>query len=302
MPSHSQKLAVLTVIVLVTTLVAETSVFATGGTGSFEEAGVIAVVTEAIDTQPPEAVPDQPVEPTAPTIQQIDPTSYSNEIGPVGFVDIPTYEAIWLPDELTPSAITIDVPDTNVDLITADALDDSSFAVLLVLNSADSSTEFRFNNAIPNNHTAVIQEDGSVKFQSKEGNFTSGITAPWAYDANGVAVPTGFTFDGTTLVQEIEHHGFDYPIIADPNWWKVVKGAMVASAGIAAIAAKASACAGTVIGCLSFGVTPSTSFMVSYGASNIVQGIREQPPHYSSTLTPGRGICRRFSSTGSCRG
>jgi len=289
---------------LATTVVAVPSVFATDGTGPLEETGTIAVVTEAIDTQPPEAVPNQPMEPTASTIQQIDPTSDRNEIGPVGFVDIPTYEAVWLPDEMTPSAITVDVPDTNVDLIIADAFDDSSFAVLLVLNSADSSTEFRFSNAIPNNHTAVIQEDGSIRFSNKDGNFTSGIAAPWAYDANGAEVPTDLKFDGTTLVQTIEHHGFDYPIVADPNWWKVIKGAAVASAGAIAIGVAYSSCFGTVIGCLSISVTPTTSFMVAYGGATFVEGIRESSPaREPHSYTPGVGICgTRFENTARCRG
>lgn len=306
MSHRRQRLALLITVALSTTAITETSVSASGSifgdSGSIfgDETGAVAVLTEDTGTKPSELT----IQSEAPVQAEESLDLHSGEeIGPVSTVDVPTFETGWLPGEVIPSSITVDVPDTNVDFIVADALDDSSFAVFLVVNSVESATEFRFNNAVPDNHFVVTQEDGSVNFIDKDDNIVSGITTPWAFDANGVEVPTSFTLDGTTLVQTIEHHGFDYPIIADPNWWKVIKGAAATSVGAIAIGMTYSACAGTVIACLSLGVTPSTSFMVSYGMTNLIEGIREpSPPRQRSTVTPGKGICLRFRNTASCRG
>ena len=305
--SHHRRLALLVTIALSTTAITETSVSANGSIFG-DETGAVAVLTEDIGTNEDTGTKSSELavqsEAPAPAEGSLDLHS-GEEIGPVSKVDVPTFETGWLPGEVIPSSITVDVPDTNVDFIVADAIDDSSFAVFLVVNSVESATEFRFNNAVPVNHSVVTQEDGSVNFLDKDDNIVSGISTPWAFDANGVEVPTSFTLDGTTLVQKIEHQGFDYPIIADPNWWKIIKGAAAASVGAVAIGMTFSACAGTVIGCLSMGVTPSTSFIVTYGVTNLIEGIREPspPPRPRSTVTPGKGIClTRFRNAGPCRG
>ena len=67
-----------------------------------------------------------------------------------------------------------------------------------------------------------MHEDGTVRFVDAAGNETAGIATPWALDAHGVAIPTSYTLDGTTLVQTIEHAGAAYPVVADPLWIPVV--------------------------------------------------------------------------------
>jgi hypothetical protein len=71
----------------------------------------------------------------------------------------------------------------------------------------------------------VLQDDGSVEVLDADGQTIAEVPAPWATDANGVAIPTHYEVDGTTLTQVVEHRGGDYayPIVADPSFWHVLK-------------------------------------------------------------------------------
>ncbi len=57
------------------------------------------------------------------------------------------------------------------------------------------------------------------------GGFVGGVASPWAFDANGVSVPTHFEVSGAKLTQVVDHQSGDfvYPISADPylgqNLW-----------------------------------------------------------------------------------
>ena len=64
----------------------------------------------------------------------------------------------------------------------------------------------------------VLLEDGSVLVLDGEGP-VGVVAAPWATDANGVPVPTGYEVGGSTLTQIVEHvgGGLAYPIAADPS-------------------------------------------------------------------------------------
>lgn len=139
-------------------------------------------------------------------------------IGPVGSTGVPTYEAVWAPGEMVPAAVEILLDDANVELFTHEPEDRSLFAALLLIHSHDAPTEYRFENAVPDGHTAELQPDGSVRFFDSDGNESGGIATPWALDANGEEVPTRYTLDGTTLIQAIDHEGAAYPIVADPVW------------------------------------------------------------------------------------
>ena len=57
------------------------------------------------------------------------------------------------------------------------------------------------------------------------------IEQPWAFDANGQAIPTSYELDGNVLTQTV-HTTSDtaYPVVADPSWyWWVGTAAMCAS-------------------------------------------------------------------------
>ncbi|WP_419554174.1 hypothetical protein [Candidatus Poriferisodalis sp.] len=139
-------------------------------------------------------------------------------IGPVGSTGVPTYGALWAPGEMIPTAVEILFDDANVELFTLEPEDRSLFAALLVIDNHEAPTEYRFENAVPEGHTAELQPDGSVRFFDADGNESGGIASPWAIDANGEEVPTRYTLDGTTLIQAIDHEGAAYPVVADPVW------------------------------------------------------------------------------------
>ncbi|MFE0461409.1 hypothetical protein ACFW1A_19390 [Kitasatospora sp. NPDC058965] len=71
------------------------------------------------------------------------------------------------------------------------------------------------------------------------------ISAPWAYDADGRALPTSFTVDGDTVTQHVDTRGAAFPVVADPHYtWGWITGTvyfnksetahMAANAGFAA--------------------------------------------------------------------
>ncbi len=146
-------------------------------------------------------------------------------IRPVGSTGVPTYEAVWAPGEMVPAAVEILFDDANVELFTHEPEDRSLFAALLLIHNHEAATEYRFENAVPDGHTAELQPDGSVRFFDSDGNESGGIATPWALDADGEEVPTRYSLDGTTLVQAIDHEDAAYPVVADPAW--LVGGAAV---------------------------------------------------------------------------
>lgn len=141
-------------------------------------------------------------------------------VGPTSHVDVPTFETVRLPGQLIPSDMTTIIEDENVELLTFPDVD--NFLALLEIKNTDAATEYRFENAIPSGHTAIMQPDGSIQFINSAGEHSGVIAAPWALDATGLSVPTRYELDGSTLVQVVEHHGASYPVIADPAWFVVL--------------------------------------------------------------------------------
>lgn len=142
-------------------------------------------------------------------------------IGPDDFTEVATYETKWARGEVIPIAVQLLSDVEGVELFTHEPDDRSLFAALLVIDSSDTPTEYRFENAVPDGHTAELQADGSVKFFNADGSDSGGIVAPWAMDANGDEVSTRYALDGTTLVQTVEHKDAAYPVVADPAWFIV---------------------------------------------------------------------------------
>lgn len=90
------------------------------------------------------------------------------------------------------------------------------FLTVLEDRAAPSTYAYDFNGA-----DLELLEDGSVSM-TQNGVETGTIDAPWAYDANGTAVPTHYVVQGETLTQVVDHTAGDYayPISADPSvWW-----------------------------------------------------------------------------------
>ena len=143
--------------------------------------------------------------------------------GPVGVVDEARYEAVWVPGELTPAAVTVVEAGTDTHMATVEMADLNILMALIKITSADAPTVYRFSDAVPDGHSAYVHADGSVRFVDAAGvEADAGIAAPWALDAAGTAIPTSFALDGTTLIQTVDHTGAAYPVVADPLWWVAV--------------------------------------------------------------------------------
>lgn len=99
---------------------------------------------------------------------------------------------------------------------------DSSARLLTVVEGAAAPTAFPF--AIDSVSTAVdlqlrLGNDGAVAILDN-GEKIAQVATPWAYDANGLAVPTWFTVTDGDLVLNVDHREVSaYPVVADPSWW-----------------------------------------------------------------------------------
>ena len=139
--------------------------------------------------------------------------------GPVGFVDAPTFEAVRVPGEIIPSDIRLLQPGEDVTLVTHIPEETPAFQAVLMIEGTQASTEYRFEKAVPEGHTAEMLDDGSVLFVDEEGKGAGGIAPPWAIDADGNEVRTSYALDGDALIQTVEHEGAAYPVAADPLWF-----------------------------------------------------------------------------------
>ena len=138
--------------------------------------------------------------------------------GPVGFADGPVYDTVRGIGEIIPSEITVVRPGESVEVITRASEEGDAFQALLVIEGSEAPTEYRFEKAVPEGHTAELQEDGWIRFVDEEGENAGGIAPPWALDADGVEIRTSFALDGDALIQTVEHEGAAYPVVADPFW------------------------------------------------------------------------------------
>ncbi|MGF1427262.1 hypothetical protein [Kitasatospora sp. LaBMicrA B282] len=89
---------------------------------------------------------------------------------------------------------------------------------LITLKDAAASTTWRFPLGLPQGAEVHRQSDGRI-LVVKGARVLGAFEAPWAKDANGRAVPTGYRLEGTTLVQVIATDANTaFPVVADP-WW-----------------------------------------------------------------------------------
>lgn len=102
----------------------------------------------------------------------------------------------------------------------------SSARAVLVIPNADAPASYDFDIDAPEGTVAEHHADGSVTLL-RPGTTEDGVqvdtviatfNAPWAVDANGVSVPTSYSFDGTTLTQKIDFSAVTaFPVVADPK-------------------------------------------------------------------------------------
>ena len=101
--------------------------------------------------------------------------------------------------------------------VAAQATPDGGMRALVVIDGPQAPTEFRFPMTVPAGASLVPSPDGGVSVIAADGAPVAQIMPPWAYDANGTAVPTSYRVEGTTLIQTVSHADAAYPVVADPN-------------------------------------------------------------------------------------
>lgn len=132
-------------------------------------------------------------------------------------------------------------------VVYADAADGYDLAVqpnqdgvrtLITLKDADAPTEYRFALGLPADAVTEELEDGSV-LVSRGDEYLGTFDTPWAEDANGEAVPTGYRVEGGALVQTVRTGpNTAYPVVADPAWFipiAIVAGRLLLSTGVKSI-------------------------------------------------------------------
>ena len=144
------------------------------------------------------------------------------------------YETLWGIDDLIPVDVNAVRADDHAEIVVLTP--DNALVVAIIVHTEDAPTEYRFHDAIPAGHDAVVHTDGSVRFYDSDGNETSGILPPWAVDADGEPIATSYRLEGSTLVQTVDHHGAAYPVVADPAWIPVAVGACTVSPTCAYVA------------------------------------------------------------------
>lgn len=92
--------------------------------------------------------------------------------------------------------------------------------IVVDIASADAPTEYALDVSNVDDVVASLTAAGEVELTNTSGEDLGIVAAPWAYDAQGVEVPTRFAVNGNTIVQVVDHQGgdFTYPITADPKW------------------------------------------------------------------------------------
>lgn len=123
-------------------------------------------------------------------------------------------------------AVTVDGSAFDVDVTpTADGV-----RALITMANASAPKSYRFDVALPAGERLATAKDltgldtGEVFIVDAAGQVKGGVNAPWAKDANGAAVPTWFSVDGTTLVQHVKTNANTaFPVVADPDWWQIAK-------------------------------------------------------------------------------
>ncbi len=139
-------------------------------------------------------------------------------------------------NELTPSEVAI-VPDAvsvtdetgsldlggvSIDITPLDVENSRVLAraegvqALSVLKEGSSTAEFEF--TVPNAATVVPSNGGyDVMIDVEDINITiAHVAAPWAVDAEGVSLPTEYTFANGVITQTVDTTGATFPVVADP--------------------------------------------------------------------------------------
>lgn len=144
--------------------------------------------------------------------------------------------------------------------------------MLTTIENADAPTRFAYKVGVPDGGKVQITEDGSAAILDTEGAVILAVPTPWAKDANGMAVPTKFESNGTTLTQVVEHTSSTnaYPVVADPFW---IAPAAIAGAFQAAVWACGAGYLGGVIWHIAWGNSWAWDQVRRSGRQGCIEGV-----------------------------
>lgn len=95
---------------------------------------------------------------------------------------------------------------------------------VVVLRDASAATDVNFNIS-GFGGKLTVDKLGGVVVSNADGSWDGRISAPWAYDAQGRALPISFTVNGNTITQHVDTRGAAFPVVADPHYtWGWVTG------------------------------------------------------------------------------
>ncbi|WP_435745999.1 hypothetical protein [Microbacterium sp. PMB16] len=173
---------------------------------------------------------------------------------------------------------------------------------LITIDSWDVDPLFTFSPEVPPGGSITLDEEtGGVIVLDADGNASSVLSSPWAFDAEGTEVPTWYEVEGGNVYQYVDHIGrqYTYPVVADPVWvipvllfvGRIVLKEVVAST-MAAAAAKAISGIGTVAKYRSWTDANKRHNMIIYTKKNPGTrcDVHHTLPQKFSTYFAGRGF------------
>ena len=215
------------------------------------------------DKSPVSTVDDPPSTSDPPDIDDVGDLVSDTNVGPVGDTGVAVHETLWGGDDSVPTGVRALTDDDSVAVAGFRSDEYGAFIALLAINSAEAPSEYHFEAAIPDGHSAELQPDGSIKISDAAGAEAGFIAAPWALDSTGAMLPTHYSIDGTTLVQTVDHTGAVYPVIADPSWWETAAGwAGTAAAAVGVGICLAGGCAPVAVALTVVGAGAAGAFVL----------------------------------------
>lgn len=102
---------------------------------------------------------------------------------------------------------------------------DGSLVVSTVIARASAPSTYTYTFGAAAGTTVVLAPNGGAAVVTASGAITAAIAPPWAKDSHGVALPTHYSVNGSTLTQVVDltSPGIAFPVVADPKvyfyWW-----------------------------------------------------------------------------------
>lgn len=107
--------------------------------------------------------------------------------------------------------------------VVVEALAEGGFRVLTVMENSEAPNEYTYK-IDTDKGVKLVDNEGAVEIQDKEGNHKATVLPPFAIDAEGKAVPTWFSVSGNKLTQHVDTSQVEaWPVLLDPwvssYWW-----------------------------------------------------------------------------------